>query len=62
VKDYAKQQPARSKHPEDGGSNVPLKYQWIFNGLHSITFQKTEIVIHVEVYEENLYPCAHTLI
>jgi hypothetical protein len=23
---YAKQQPARSKHPEDGGSNVPLKY------------------------------------
>jgi hypothetical protein len=27
VKDYAKQQPARSKHPEDGGSNVPLKYQ-----------------------------------
>jgi hypothetical protein len=25
--DYAKQQPARSKHPEDGCSNIPLKYQ-----------------------------------
>jgi hypothetical protein len=30
-------------YPEDGGRNVPLKRQLIFNGLHSIISQKIEL-------------------